>query len=86
MKKHVRIYIKYFGYGEQDIILCENCGKIAVDVHHIISKGRGGKDVIGNLIGLCRECHDRAHLKLEPYLRPEELKPIHLLFMKSNKK
>jgi 5-methylcytosine-specific restriction endonuclease McrA len=31
------------------------------DVHHIA--GRGGPDPhrLDNLIGLCRECHDKAH-------------------------
>tara|TARA_R100000664_G_C2756084_1_gene143896 strand:+ start:3403 stop:3657 length:255 start_codon:yes stop_codon:yes gene_type:complete len=60
MKKHIKIYFNYFRYGEQDFIGCEACGSRAVDVHHI--KGRGkGKDVIENLVALCRACHNFAH-------------------------
>lgn len=64
MLKYKKIYFDYFGYGEQDVILCENCGKVAVDVHHIDSKGMGGsktKDYIENLVALCRSCHNAAH-------------------------
>lgn len=46
-----------------DFIPCEVCGKRAVDIHHIDARGmggdpQGGKDVIGNLMGLCRRCHN----------------------------
>lgn len=63
MKKHVKIYINHYEYGEQDVILCENlkCLKIAVDIHHIKLKSQGGKDDIENLIALCRDCHIKAH-------------------------
>lgn len=64
MKKHTKIYLDYFEYGEQDFIPCENCGKKAVDIHHIEVKGMGGskaKDYIENLIALCRKCHELAH-------------------------
>lgn len=64
MKKYKQIYFFYFGYGEQDFIPCEYCGNEAVDVHHLDNKGMGGsksKDYIGNLMGLCRECHNKAH-------------------------
>ncbi len=64
MKKHVKIYLDYYGYGEQDVIICECCGRKAVDIHHIKRRGLGGSkrcDNIENLIGLCRDCHDKAH-------------------------
>lgn len=60
MRKHTRVYMKHFSYGEQDFIPCEVCGGKAVDVHHIDARGMGGsksKDVIENLMGLCRKCH-----------------------------
>lgn len=60
MKKHVKIYLDHFGYGEQDFISCEICGKKATDVHHLDNRGMGGskeKDYIENLMGLCRGCH-----------------------------
>lgn len=62
MKKHVKIYMEYHGYGEQDIIMCEECNKnIAVEIHHIVFKSAGGGDNIENLIALCRECHGPYH-------------------------
>jgi len=60
MKNHTKVYMDYFGYGEDDFIPCEVCEKRAVDVHHINCRGMGGskeKDVIENLMGLCRKCH-----------------------------
>ena len=64
MKKHTKIYYNYFNYDICDVILCENCGAVAVDIHHIEPKGMGGsktKDFIENLIALCRTCHEKAH-------------------------
>lgn len=63
MKKHIKIYMQYFNYGEQDYIPCEICGARCNDVHHISARGMGGskeKDFIENLMGLCRADHDRA--------------------------
>lgn len=60
MKKHVKIYLDYFGYGIEDFIPCEICGKKAVDIHHINCRGMGGSksaDKIENLMAVCRECH-----------------------------
>jgi len=58
---HVKIYFAHFGYGEQHLPACEVCGKVpAVDCHHIHGRGKG-KDVIENLMALCRKCHIKAH-------------------------
>ena len=64
MQKHVRVYMDHFGYGEQDWMPCELCGGKAVDVHHLDGRGPG-KDIIENLVGLCRDCHVRAHSSKE---------------------
>ena len=69
MKKHIKLYFDFYDYGEQDPIQCEVCADnglftVATDIHHIQPKGMGGtagKDVIENLIALCRECHESAH-------------------------
>ncbi len=74
MKKHVKIYLKHFGYGIDNVILCEQCGKKAVDIHHIIYRSQGGKDEIVNLIALCRKCHDMVH---NNELTKSDLKMLH---------
>ena len=75
MQKHVKIYMKHFGYGEQDWMPCEWCAGTAVDVHHIDGRGPG-KDVIDNLVGLCRDCHVEAHADPEFNRRiKEQLRP-----------
>ncbi len=61
MKKYKKIYFDHFGYGEQDVILCEFCGNVGMDLHHVKFKSQLGKDEITNLIALCRDCHNKAH-------------------------
>ena len=75
MKAHTKIYMNYFGYGEQDTILCEVCGVGAVDIHHINGRGKG-KDVIENLIAVCRKCHNAAHGLEKTYLHKDVLTQI----------
>ena len=59
MKKHTKIYLKYFDYIGSEFIPCECCGSKAVDIHHIECRGMGGseKDNINNLMAVCRKCH-----------------------------
>lgn len=60
MKKHTKIYYDYFNYVLDDVLLCEVCSRVGVDLHHIFRRGMGGskdKDTIENLMCLCRECH-----------------------------
>lgn len=82
MKRHVKIYMKYFDYAKQEVILCEACGRVAVDIHHIEGRGKG-KDVIENLMALCRRCHSLAH---EKKLSKSDLKYIHNNFLAGNRK
>lgn len=46
---------------------CGNCGaqgnQVTLDVHHIVPRGQGGSNLMGNQILLCRPCHDAAHGK-----------------------
>ena len=60
MTPHCKIYMKHFDYGEQDFIPCEACGAVSNDIHHIYGRGKG-KDVITNLMALCRKHHNEAH-------------------------
>ena len=64
MKKYIKIYIDYFGFGEQDYIPCEICKRKSVDIHHILPKSKGGKDLVNNLIALCRQCHINVHSEI----------------------
>lgn len=60
MRKHTQIYLQGMGYKKSDFIPCEVCGRQAVDIHHIKARGMGGskdKDVIENLMAVCRSCH-----------------------------
>lgn len=62
MKKHKKIYRDFFEMGDDDVPLCEVCDAVAVDIHHIDCRGMGGshnKDYIGNLMALCRNCHEK---------------------------
>jgi len=72
MKKHIANFLKATDKLPHEI-MCEVCGKLAMDIHHIEHGRFKRSDEFSNLIGLCRSCHDRAHFKKEPYLTKEEL-------------
>jgi 5-methylcytosine-specific restriction endonuclease McrA len=76
MKAHIKVYLKHFGYDTSDIILCENCGKTAIDIHHLKFRSQGGQDVIENLMALCRECHFEVHNGTK--IKTEDLVAKHL--------
>ena len=78
MRKHTKVYMDYFGYKIPEDSFCEVCQRPTTDIHHINGRGKG-KDVIENLIGLCRNCHIVAH---SHGLTKAELTEIHLTFMK----
>jgi 5-methylcytosine-specific restriction endonuclease McrA len=40
---------------------CVLCGRLAVEVDHIIPLSEGGSDSPGNLRSLCAPCHARSH-------------------------
>jgi 5-methylcytosine-specific restriction endonuclease McrA len=61
MKKHKQVYFDYYDIDPGDFIACENCGKTAIDIHHLKFRSQGGQDVIENLMALCRECHFEVH-------------------------
>jgi 5-methylcytosine-specific restriction endonuclease McrA len=75
MQKHIKIYLKHFGYDATDFIACEYCGKPGNDIHHLTARSRGGKDEIENLMCLCRECHHEVHFGTK--IKNENLKIVH---------
>ncbi len=62
LQKHTKIYLTNFGYDINDASIFVPSEitpeERAVDIHHIIGRGRGGKDRIENLIALTRAEHD----------------------------
>jgi len=83
MQRHTKIYLKYFDYGEQDVILCECCHVKAVDIHHIQGRLGSQANTIKNLMALCRKCHDKAH---EEKLSKSDLQYIHNNVLANNSK
>jgi 5-methylcytosine-specific restriction endonuclease McrA len=47
--------------GKCEFPACSGWRTGYVDPHHIKSRGSGGGDTRLNLIGLCRECHNKVH-------------------------
>ena len=84
MTKHCKIYFDYFGYGIDDVIPCEICGKRAVDIHHIDGRGKD-KNVIGNLMALCRDHHNAAHGIGKTYLHKDMIQVIHNKYLETQK-
>lgn len=85
MKKHVKIYLDYFGYDQSSWIPCEMCGQTAVDINHIEARGMGGsklKDNIENLMAMCRKCHMELGDKKEHKVM---LKVVHQVKMNARK-
>ena len=64
MKRYKKVYMEFFNLSAEERIPCEHCwSQPAVDIHHASRRGMGGdqtgdKDVIENLGGVCRQCHD----------------------------
>lgn len=83
MTNHCAIYFNHFGFGIDDVVPCEVCGKRAQDIHHIHGRGKG-KDVIENLMAVCRDCHKAAHGEAKTYLHPDVMQKIHDEYLKSH--
>ena len=79
MQKYIKVYCDYFDIKTENELICEACGKPAVDIHHIYGRGKG-MDVIKNLMALCRKCHDRAH-GTKNYVSKEQFQYIHNFFL-----
>jgi hypothetical protein len=83
MTPHCKIYLTYTGAGIDDFVPCEICGKRAVDIHHINGRGKG-KDMISNLMALCRVHHNAAHGIGKTYLHKDVLQAIHDEYLKNH--
>lgn len=81
MQSYIKIYLDHFDYKTESEVMCEACGSLAVDVHHVNGRGKG-KDVIGNLMALCRKHHTMAHEKIPK----SEMQLIHNYFLQGQRK
>lgn len=59
MQKHTKLYLKAFGYTDTCFVPSEMSHQKAVDIHHIVSRGKGGEDRIENLMALTRKEHEK---------------------------
>ena len=73
--------MNHFDYVTAEEIPCEACGSPAVDIHHIYGRGEG-RDVITNLMALCRKYHEKAHSTITK----SEMQLIHNYFMMGMRK
>lgn len=74
---YTQLYYEFFEYFEGDVIFCEVCLNVAVDMHHLKARGMGGrnrKDNIKDVMALCRDCHEKYGDK-KKYMK--SLKKIH---------
>ena len=81
MQKYIKIYLDHFDYKTESEVMCEACGRPAVDIHHIDGRGKE-KDVIKNLMALCRKHHTQAHEKIPK----SEMQLIHNYFLQGTRK
>lgn len=86
-QKHITVYRKFFGIGEQDKWPCEHCGSYHnTEIHHIFGRGPG-RDIIENCCNLCRPCHSAAHAESKVlFLSKSDLILIHRYFIQDHKR
>lgn len=82
MQRHTLNYMQGMGFDLSDTIFCEVCGKVAVDIAHIVARSKFGskrkeeQDDITNLCAMCRQCHYDYDFKNR--WTKEEIFEIHL--------
>lgn len=54
--------------------ICLLCGAPIDRYHHIVPLSKGGSNTIGNIAGLCLECHKKVHNDQEAFQEMEEKK------------
>ena len=84
MQKYVKLYMDFFGYGEDDFIPSEISGDRTADIHHIRARSQRMDllNDITNLIALTRKEHDKYGDKKQ-YI--EFLQETHNQFIEKHK-
>ena len=59
MVNYKKVYLNALGLDETSFIQSEISTEKAVDIHHIIGRGKKGKDIIENLMAVTREEHNK---------------------------
>jgi hypothetical protein len=83
-QKYIKVYLDYFDIKTENELICEACQNPGIDIHHIYGRGKG-KDVIKNLMCLCRRCHERAH-GTKNYVSKDQFQYIHNCFLQGQRK
>jgi predicted restriction endonuclease len=73
--------MQHFDYVVPEEIMCEACGSPSVDIHHIYGRGEG-RDVITNLMALCRKHHEKARSSITK----SEMQLIHNYYLMGMRK
>lgn len=73
--------MNHFDFKTENEVVCEACLSPANDIHHVNGRGKD-KDVIGNLMALCRRHHEKAHSTIPK----DEIQLIHNYFLSGQRK
>lgn len=46
---------------ERDNGLCQQCGSLGTEIHHVKFRSQGGRGVYSNGVLLCHSCHRKVH-------------------------
>lgn len=55
------VFTVFHDLGPYDCVSCGHGRGGIIEAHHLVSRGQGGDDVLGNLVPLCRGCHAAYH-------------------------
>ena len=55
------VRLKVFARDGFTCRVCKDGRKSVYDAHHLLARSLGGRDVIGNLLTVCRDCHADIH-------------------------
>lgn len=51
--------------SERDEGICQQCGSIGTQIHHVKYRSQGGRGVFTNGLTVCNSCHSKIHADKE---------------------